>query len=326
MKSFPTNKFGYSTHEILNNQNRWNLKMVMDIIGNDKKHYVSTTYANRNDYNGLLEVVKILGHNNLCPKIIEYYPEYNTAVCEYMGIFMCDYMLSHPSNVDGVVYSVFNYFRHLNSMNQKMKPFSMPLIIRETILKSENEYKNDKFTIKAKKMLLVLEKSGIEFSYGYGIKDPHIWNFRILRNQNKVLALTTDFDFFSDRINYFWELGYFYATFRWLKKNSYKIVDSAERLLLNFIRNQGLKAEFMFWLGILSSYCGYRDSIINFIKNGKISILQEQNKIIRQVEKEISSLTFKLLENKKKSHYINNMDSYNEKVPLTSLERIRDIV
>ncbi len=37
MKNFPVNRFAYSIHKILNNQNRWDSKMVMDIVGEDTR-------------------------------------------------------------------------------------------------------------------------------------------------------------------------------------------------------------------------------------------------------------------------------------------------
>ena len=68
--------------------------------------------------------------------------------------------------------------------------------------------------------LMLLEKSNIHFFYGYGIEDPYIWNFRINETLDKLHAFTTDLDFFKEAENCFWELGYFYSSFRWFKRIS----------------------------------------------------------------------------------------------------------
>ena len=293
---FPLEKYGYILERALNNENRWRTKIVCSILDRNSKRYVSTTYAKQDDYLRLLETTTYLKCNNkLSPKILKLYPKDKAIVCEYIGEFLSDYLLSNPFIITSSITSIFDYLKDINSINQTHKTFVIPSIVKSSLRLSEALSNDFEFLPKVKVILPKLEESDIKFSYGYGIEDPHIWNFRILNAANKIQALTTDFDYFSDRVNCFWEIGYLYATFRWLKKISFVLVRGAEEALLSLIQKQDLKSEFMFWLGVLSSYCGYRDSLRNLMANGGIKKLEEQYQLIQQLDERIFSLASKLL-------------------------------
>ena len=297
---FPLKKYGYILEKTLNNENRWHAKIVCSILDEDSRRYVSTTYAKQNDYLRLLETTTYLKCNNkLSPEIAKLYPEDKTIVCEYIGEFLSDYLLNTPANIALSLTSVFDYLKDINSINQNYKTFVIPPIVNLSLQLAKELTDDFEFLPKVKAILPKLESSGIKFIYGYGIEDPHIWNFRIANITDKIQALTTDFDYFSDRVNCFWEIGYLYATFRWLKKISFVLVRGAEEALLSLIQKQDLKSEFIFWLGALSSYCGYRDSLRNLIMNGGIIKLQEQYQFIQQLDEKIFSLASKLLAEEK---------------------------
>ena len=96
-------------------------------------------------------------------------------------------------------------------------------------------------------------------------------------------------------MNYFWELGYFYATFRWLKKSSLSVSYKAEEILLSLIKDLDLKTEFVFWLGVLSSYCRYKESLKKLMLETEIVYLQEQHQLIQQLDKKVADLANRLL-------------------------------
>jgi len=296
---FSLEKYDYILEGMLNNENRWHTKIVCSVLNKmDFKHYVSTTYVARSDYLKLIETTTFLQCNHeISPKIIGLYPEDNTVVCEHIGEFLSSYLLNNPTDVFLSLTAVFEYLKEINRINRSYKTFIIPSIVK-TSLESPREFAcSFEFLPKSKDILPKLEKSANRFLYGCGVEDPHIWNFRIVKALDKVQALTTDFDYFSDNVNCFWELGYFYATFRWLKKDDSPIKGEAEKILLSLIQKQDLKSEFMFWLGVLSSYCGYRDSLRDLIVTGGItqSELDEQYKMIRHLDERISCLTRELL-------------------------------
>ncbi|MDH5666355.1 MAG: hypothetical protein OEY10_08660, partial [Nitrosopumilus sp.] len=205
-----------------------------------------------------------------------------------------DYLLNNPADIPLSLTSVFDYLRDVNSINQSEKTFVIPSIVNVSIQLAKEVGGDFEFLPKSKVILPKIEDSGLKFTYGCGIEDPHIWNFRIANIGDKIQALTTDFDYFSDRINCFWELGYLYATFRWFKKTSFSLAHRSEEILSSLVQNQDLKSKFMFWLGVLSSYCGYRDSLRNLMVNGGISKLKEQYRIIQQLDEKVSFLGSKL--------------------------------
>ena len=57
----------------------------------------------------------------------------------------------------------------------------------------------------------------------------------------------------------------------------------------------------MFWLGVISSYCGYRDSLRNLMVNGGVMKLQEKYQLIQQFDEKIFCLADKLLVNIEKA-------------------------
>lgn len=296
MKNFPLINYKYKLNRILNNSNRWEVKIVLHLLDMNNNQCVATTYSTKEDYVKLIRVSNLLkDKGEIYPKMIDMYPDDNTIICEYIGEFFCDYLLNRSDDMEVIICSVFNYLQELNKLNQTFTPFNIPFLINGKNYQNNLISNNINFLSKVKEILFRLEAEQIEFKYGYGISDPHIWNFRILENNEKIKAFTTDFDFFSEKINCFWELGYFYATFRWLKKSSFPLVCEVENILLDLMKKQGIKAEFMFWLGVLSSYCGYRDSILGFIGNLEFSELKKIYKIIQELEEKVYYLADRVL-------------------------------
>lgn len=298
---FPIAGFGYALDSILNNRNRWHSKIVCHIKNSaGLNYYVSTTYAKHYDYLRLIETTTLLKCNKkLTPEIFELYPACNTVVCRYIGKFLSDYLKDNSGEILKAISAVFEYMKEVNRIEQCYKAFTIPPIINISLDLSDKFPKEFNFLPKTKVVLEALEKSGIRFLYGCGVEDPHIWNFRIKKISGKTRALTTDFDYFSNKVNCFWELGYFCATLRWLGKNNFYLKYMVENALFTFVQNIDLKSEFMFWLGILSSYCGYRDSFCNSLATNEMPApeLEEQYKIIKILDKRIYCLTKKILDN-----------------------------
>jgi len=293
---FPLKRYDYTLERTLNNKNRWETKIVCSILDRKSERYVSTTYARQNDYLRLLETTTFLKCNGkLSPEIVKVYPQDRTIVCDYIGEFLSDYLLNNPADIFLSLTSIFDYLRDVNSINQSHKRFIIPSIVNMSMHATKGFSDDFEFLPKSKVILPKLEDSGLEFTYGCGIEDPHIWNFRIVGITDKIQALTTDFDYFSDRINCFSELGYLYATFRWFRKTSFSLACRSEEILSSLVQKHDLKSKFMFWLGVLSSYCGYRDSLRNLMVNGGISKLREQYKTIQQLDEKVSFLANRLL-------------------------------
>ena len=296
---FPLTGYGYTLDGILNNKNRWYTKIVCHIQNNkDLRYYVSTTYAKHYDYLRLIETTTFLKCNNkLIPEIVELYPGKNTVVCKHIGEFLSDYLTNNASETFQVLSAVFEYMKEINRIERCYKSFLTPSIVRIS-MNLWDEFPNEfDFFPKTRVILEILEKSGIKFLYGCGVEDPHIWNFRVKKSSGETQALTTDFDYFLNEVNRFWELGYFYATLRWLSRNNFYLRCKAEHILLTFVQKADLKSEFMFWLGVLSSYCGYRDSFCNSMINGQVTDpgLKEQYKMIKFLDEKISCLAKKFL-------------------------------
>ena len=293
---FPLARYNYTLLSVLNNRNRWGTKIVCSILDSNFKHYVSTTYAKRIDYLRLIETTTFLkSRHKLSPKLVQLYPNDNTVVCEYVGGFLSDCLSENHKESGLILTAVFEYFKRINSINKCQREFIVPSIIESSLdLSAEFDYEFN-FLPEFKAILPELVNSNLKFTYGCGIEDPHIWNFRIVKKSAEVQALTTDFDYFSNEVNYFWELGYFYATFRWLKKSWPSFINMVEKKLLSLIEGEDLKSEFMFWLGVLSSYCGYKDSLKNLINNGGIEMLREQSMLINGLDKKLSYLGNKLI-------------------------------
>ena len=296
---FPLERYGYATENVLNNGNRHHIKLVCSIRKHgDLRRLVSTTYARHNDYLRLVETTTCLKCNDrLSPEIVELYSRENTVVCGHIGEFLSEYLANNPDRTETCLRAVFEYMKEVNFINQRMDKFSIPSIVRISIaLSGESGYHFD-FLPECRPFLSRLEEKGVNFLYGCGVEDPHIWNYRIVDHKKKTRALTTDFDYFSDGINSFWELGYFYATFRWLKKTCSPVRRKAESVLLPLVKDTDLKSEFMFWLGVLSSYCGYRDSICGLLGglHEPNEELEKQYKTISRLDKKIAVIAEKLL-------------------------------
>ena len=296
---FPLAKHGYTLEEMLNKENRWHTKIVCSIRSNtDFRDYVSTTYAMHDDYLKLIEATTLLKCNNkLSPVIAGIYPSDNTVVCEHIGKFLSSYLANSPEDILPTLVGVFEYMKKINQISGAYRTFIIPSIIRSSLELSEEFPFDFSFLPKTRAVLPKLEKSAHEFLYGCGIEDPHIWNFRIVKSSEKIQALTTDFDYFSDEANCFWELGYFYATLRWLKESCAFLRGESEKILLSLIEKEDLKSEFMFWLGALSSYCGYKDSLRNLVTNKEVvrTELEEQYKTIKWLDEKVSYLAKSLL-------------------------------
>lgn len=270
--------------------------MVASVWSENLKRYVFTTYKQRNNYLEFIKASTLLKDNNkITPKICKLYPEHNTAGCEYIGEFLSDYMLSNPENLCLVLISVFEYLKDINSMNQQYRPFNAPSIVTSSLQLSKKLRCGFELLPYSSSALLRLEKSKIHFLYGYGIEDPYIWNFRINKIPGKIQAFTTDLDYFTETENCFWELGYFYSSFRWFKKTLTPLACEAERILLSFAEDADLKSEFMFWLGALSSYCGYKDTVLDCVIKGKNIQIKKEYQTIRYLDKKVACLADKLL-------------------------------
>ena len=293
---FRLKKYGYRLGRILNNPNRWNAKIVCGVFGGDYIHYASTTYAKQHDYYKFLETTVFLGCNNiLYPEIKVIYAQENTVVCKYIGQCLQDYLLRGFQRASLGIEAVFSYLMRLNVINQSKKTFFIPSIVRTGLELSKELDIGFEFLPKCRKVLPEIEHSGVEFDYGYGIEDPHIWNFRIIEDFDIPQAFTTDFDFFSDDINWHWELGYLYATLRWLRKAAPAIADEAKKRLIALMREEGAESNFMFWLGALSSYCGYKDSLCNFLTDGEPCELEEERGNIKELDEKVAILGGMLL-------------------------------
>ena len=57
---FPLKSHGYTLERVLNNNNRWDTKIVCSILDRDSSRYVSTSYIKQNDYLRLLETTAFL--------------------------------------------------------------------------------------------------------------------------------------------------------------------------------------------------------------------------------------------------------------------------
>jgi len=296
-KFFNLQEHGYALDRPLNNQNRWDTKIVLSAFDSDSRKLVSTAYAKRRDYLRFIETSTFLKcKNKLSPEILKLYPEHKAVICEHVGEFLQDYLLAHPEAVISSLIAVFDYLKDTNSINQAKRHFITPSIIRLSLELSEGIGPAFEFLPKFKKALSRLKKSDVGFTYGYGIEDPHIWNFRILNGSGtRPLAFTTDFDYFSSAVNYYWELGYLYATFRWFRKISLNLSLEAEDTLLSLTDGVDVGSEFMFWLGTLSSYCGYKDSLHSFVKGEGLHELEKEYKIINALDEKVASLAKDLL-------------------------------
>ena len=293
---FYLQRHGYTLDRPLNNQNRWDTKIVYRLFDRGLKKLVSTAYAKSHDYLKFIETSTFLKcKDKLSPEILKVYPEHKTVICEHVGEFLQDHLLAHPEVIISSLIAVFDYLKDINSINQARKRFTVPPIIKLSLELSEEIEPDFEFLPKFKKVLPQLKKSNIKFMYGYGIEDPHIWNFRILNNAERPLAFTTDFDYFSDTVNYFWEMGYLYATFRWLRKISPALSCEAEEALLSLTQGMDTKSEFMFWLGALSSYCGYKDSVCSFLKGDMNCDLEKEHFVINDLDERVSCIAKKLI-------------------------------
>lgn len=293
---FYLDKYGYTLGRPLNNRNRWNTKIVLSVFDRDSKRLVSTTYAKRYDYLRFIETSTFLKCKDvLSPEILKLFPGDKTAICGHIGEFLQDYILAYPQATISSLIAVFDYLKYINSLKQKEKHFIAPSIIKLSLKLSKDIESDFEFLPKFREILPHLEKSNIKFTYGYGIEDPHVWNFRILNYIDSPVAFTTDFDYFSDTLNYHWEIGYLYATFRWLRKLSPGLTHEAEDALLSLTQEVDDKSMFMFWLGALSSYCGYKDSLCSFLKGEKTEDLEKKHFIIKELDEKVTCLADNLL-------------------------------
>ena len=296
---FRLEKYGYSLGRVLNDPNRWSAKIVCGVFDRASRHYASTTYTKKHDYHKFLETTSFLGCNNtLYPEIKAIYAKEATVVCEYIGQSLQDYLSRDLHRASFGIEAVFKYLNDLNSISRIKKIFSIPSIVRTGLELSKELGSDFEFLPKCRKLLPEMERSGIEFDYGYGIEDPHIWNFRIIENSGAPHAFTTDFDFFCEDINWHWELGYLYATLRWLRKTEPDIADRAKERLVVLTQGKKPEDDFMFWLGVLSSYCGYKDSLRNLLTDGEPCELEEEREKIKELDEKVAILGGMILSRK----------------------------
>ncbi|MFC1576997.1 hypothetical protein ACFL3N_01520 [Candidatus Omnitrophota bacterium] len=288
---FDFSKYGYRLDRVLNNQNRWDTKIVCAVFDKDLRHCVSTTYAKEHDYLKFVELTTFLGcQGRFSPKIIALYPQERTAICGYVGTFLQDYLLENPQKIELVMSKIFDYLRDLNEINRSRRRFVIPSIVSALLELSKDLDSELAFMPKSRQVLAQLCDSGVTLNYGYGIEDPHIWNFRISEFPAAIQAFTTDFDYLSDAQNCFWEMGYLYATFRWLREKAISETKTAEESILCLVQGKGPESEFMFWLGALSSYCGYKDSLRSFMKRESLHELETKYTIINTLDEKVASL------------------------------------
>lgn len=288
---FILEQYGYRLEKVLNNENRWGTKLVCLISDKDSNRCVSTTCATKESYLELAKTLILLKKKEqFSPRVIKLFPQNKTIVCNYIGESLSHYILENPDTITDSFIAISHYLKELNSIKRSHKRLIIPSIINDVLEISEVL----DLLPKIKAILPVLINSKIYFVYGCGIEDPHIWNLRVVNCADELQAFTADFDYFSQNLNYSWELGYLYATFRWFRQVSYFMNYNLENLFISLIENSDPKSNFMFWLGVLSSYCGYKESLLLRINHD--FQISEHRKIIRNLDNKIFYLAKRLLE------------------------------
>lgn len=94
----------------INNENRWPIKLVCSILGENFKRYVSTSYKEKSDYVKLFETINLL---------------------KCSGKLLHSYLIDNPGDILESLDSVCFYFKDINSINQRYLPLRIPSIIND---------------------------------------------------------------------------------------------------------------------------------------------------------------------------------------------------
>ena len=295
LKGFPLKKYGYVFEARLNAKDSWERKVVCSVLKDGDGRHVSTTFPNAERYLKFLEVSSHLKEcGRLHPEIFQIYEEERTFICHYIGEFLPPLLLEEEAY--SAIDAVLGYLALLNTMSSREQIFEVPRILRSFFTLSDQFPQTFCFISKTKNILPELKERGVCFNYGSGIEDPDIKNFRIVRDDGAFQALTTDYDCWLDRVNYFWAAGYFYASLRWLAKVSSEASRKCSHYVLRTIDMGDQRVEFMFWLGVLSGYCGYARTMEKAIVENRMDKFRDRLELIKELDEKVSHLANQLIE------------------------------
>ena len=295
LEGFPLKKYGYTFEARLNAKDSWERKVVCSVLKDGDGRHVSTTYPNTERYLKFLDVSLLLKeYGMLHPEISQVYDEERTVICHYIGEFLPPVLLNDEAC--SAIDAVFDYLALTHSMSQTAQTFEVPRILKGFFTLSDQFSQVLSFVSETKNILPQLEERGICFRYNSGIEDPDIKNFRIVRENEAFQALTTDYDRWSHRINFFWAAGYFYASMRWLANASPEARKECSEYILRTIDVDDQRAEFMFWLGVLSGYCGYGKTMKKAIVENRMNEFQGRLEIIKELDEKVSRLANAVIE------------------------------
>ena len=294
LKGFPLKKHGYAFEARLNAKDDWEKKVVCSVFKDGSGRFVSTTFPDEKRCLKFLEVSSLLKEcGRLHPEISRVCQEEKTIICRYIGEFLPSLLLSEEAH--SAIDAVLGYLVLLNNMFPRKETFQTPRILKEFFELSGQFPQFVPFISRTKDVLPRLEERDVCFHYGSGIEDPDIKNFRIVRDNGRFQALTTDYDRWSDKVNYRWALGYFYASLRWLAKVSPEAGKECGEYILRTINDDDRREEFMFWLGVLSGYCGYRGVMEKAIIENRMDKLQSKLEVIKELDEKVSCLAHRLI-------------------------------
>lgn len=300
LEGFPLKKYGYVFEARLNAKDSWERKVVCSVLRDGVRRFVSTTFPDEERYLKFLEVSSLLKEcGRLHPEIFQVCQEERTAICHYIGEFLPPLLAGEKAH--SAIDAVLGYLALLDTMFPRKELFEVPRILRGFFsLSDQFPFQIVPFISGTKGILPKLKERGICFSYGSGIEDPDIKNFRIVREEGRFQALTTDYDCWSNKVNYSWAIGYFYASLRWLAKGSPGAGKECGEYILRTINMDEGKEEFMFWLGVLSGYCGYRRVMEEAIIENRMDKFQGKLEIIKELDEKVSHLAYRLIEKEEK--------------------------
>lgn len=299
LKGFPLKKYGYVFEAKLNAKDSWERKVVCSVLKGEARRFVSTTFPDEERYLKFLEVSSLLKEcERLHPEIFQVCQEERTAICHYIGEFLPPLLAGEKAH--SAIDAVLGYLVLLDTMFPRKEIFEVPRILRSFFNLSDQFPQVVPFISETKGILPKLKERGICFSYGSGIEDPDIKNFRIVREDGRFQALTTDYDCWSDKVNYYWATGYFYASLRWLAKVSPEASRGCGEYILRTINVDDGREEFMFWLGALSGYCGYRRAMEKAMIENRMERFQDKLKIIKELDEKVSRLAHQLIKMEEK--------------------------
>jgi len=295
LEGFPLKKYGFVFEARLNAEDSWESKVVCSVLKDGAERFVSATFPDEQRYLKFLKVSSLLKEcGMLHPEIFQTFEKEKTVICNYMGDFLPSLLLSEHAY--RAIDAVLGYLALLDTVFPKNEIFELPPILREFFELSDRFPQVVPFISETKGVLPRLKERGICFYYGSGIEDPDIKNFRIIREDGRFQALTTDYDHWSDKVNRDWAIGYFYASLRWLAKVSPEASKECGEYILRTINVDDAKEEFMFWLGVLSGYCGYRRKLQEFIVENRMDVLHYRLEIIMELDEKVSHLANRLIE------------------------------